>query len=405
MRRALRGSRSTAAIVAAVLAACAAPFSVTSIGDDAGSDAATPNTGSGAVDAGAQSADGPNADAHTGDAADALAATACPPPDDPYWDAVFEPNGPPSGSSYYLYLGSMWEGGVCGVIEAGRVDHPATVNGELACALQAHNVPWEAGCPEAVCTSQSAYMGVPCSPGSPAIIGDAGECLVGGDASFFVGCGQAGRRPNGFDAPAASTYLARQAVLETASIVAFEELADELRSFGAPRALVDACLEAAREETEHARITTDLAVRFGAEVPPANASPSPRRTLDRCAIDNAVEGLVRETLAAAIALYQAKNAAESLRDDLALIARDEISHADLSRRIHAWAVEALDAEGRVAVASAMRDAIDDLARELAGKTPVDATMRAIGMPDAATARALHASLATSIWREELAALA
>jgi hypothetical protein len=409
-------SRSTAAIIAAVLAACGGAVSVVPVDDER---AAPSNDGEGRITS--NEADGRvtpvSAEEATIDAAadtiESMEAAIplpswdgapCPPASDPYWDEVF--------AGYPSVYSTSADAEVCGF-------YPGLgANGELACVLE---IRYPLNCPRYICASPHYGIngGYPCRVQNWAadgaitpLIDDAGNCLVGNDTYFAVGCGQAGRRPNMFDPPrvrgrdAAACFLARQAALERASVTAFVELVEELRAFGAPAELIDACLRAADEESEHARITTELAVRFGGELPDAEPSPAPRRTLARCAIDNAVEGLVRETLAAAIALHQARSAAPWLRSDLARIARDEISHADLSRRIHAWTMRTLDADARAAVASAMQTAIDELASEIAvDRFPRSTAFRELGMPDAASVRTMFDALTASIWRTELAALA
>src|SRR5690606_28429461 len=85
-----------------------------------------------------------------------------------------------------------------------------------------------------------------------------------------------GRRPlghveggdEGCEDPLGRT-LAAMAYLEAASVLAFEQLADQLSGFGAPNELIERCRIAAAEERSHARWLTILAERHGASVPEA----------------------------------------------------------------------------------------------------------------------------------------
>ena len=100
------------------------------------------------------------------------------------------------------------------------------------------------------------------------------------------------------------SHFARAACLEAAAVDAFRWLRDELVA-QAPKRLVRAASRAIRDEMRHVRVTSALARRFGEEAitPPA---PPPRvvRPLLRLALDNAVEGCVRETYSALECLWQ-----------------------------------------------------------------------------------------------------
>ena len=91
------------------------------------------------------------------------------------------------------------------------------------------------------------------------------------EAGYYLTCGAGciGRLHDGARTDAASTcaplrasagdFLADAARLEAASIDAFEIVAKELETFGAPAELVARAREAAREERRHARIVSELA--------------------------------------------------------------------------------------------------------------------------------------------------
>src|SRR6185295_13862649 len=111
-------------------------------------------------------------------------------------------------------------------------------------------------------------------------------------------CG-VGRRPPGLEEPKASAglgaYFSAMAQLEAASVDAFRILRRELSGHRLPRKLDRAMRRAARDEVRHARRIRALGRRFGgAYVPPA-IERRPARSLEAIAIDNAVEGCVRET--------------------------------------------------------------------------------------------------------------
>lgn len=155
----------------------------------------------------------------------------------------------------------------------------------------------------------------------------------------------AGRRPPNLLAPrprtvgacALARYFARVARLEAASVPAFEQLAEELRVLGAPRALRRAALRAAEDEVRHARDTGALAEHFGARPEPLRLSRRRLRGRAEVALDNALEGCVHETYAAYLATAQARLAQGALlRDPLRRIAQDETQHAALAWQIAAW---------------------------------------------------------------------
>jgi hypothetical protein len=119
-----------------------------------------------------------------------------------------------------------------------------------------------------------------------------------------------GRRPEGLresaDELGASlgAFFARSAALEAASVPAFLRLGRELRSHGAPRSLVARARAAARDEVRHARAVAELALVFGGQTPLWSAAPGTLRELEAVATENAIEGCVRETYGALVALHQ-----------------------------------------------------------------------------------------------------
>lgn len=175
-----------------------------------------------------------------------------------------------------------------------------------------------------------------------------------------------GRLPEGLalDPRCATTlgdYFARAAALESASVVSFRRLAADLARHGAPRALVRRAERAAGDEKRHARLTRQLARRFGGERVRARIVPSTPRTLREIAIENAREGCVGETLGALLLFARARECADAeVRATLRAIARDEIAHAALAWDLRAYFLEHLDARAlddeRCALADARRAA-------------------------------------------------
>ncbi|PRQ08915.1 ferritin-like domain-containing protein [Enhygromyxa salina] len=148
--------------------------------------------------------------------------------------------------------------------------------------------------------------------------------------------------------------LAAMAYLEAASVDAFEQLADALVSWGAPKELVERCHDAAADERHHARWFAALAAAHGGRVPtPTREHDVPTRL--ELAEHNAREGCVFETFAALIAGVRARRAPDlRLRRVFARVAADEARHAQLAWDLDEWFQGELDA-GAVARVDAARD--------------------------------------------------
>ena len=140
-----------------------------------------------------------------------------------------------------------------------------------------------------------------------------------------------GRRPEGYVLASGATtsslgdYFAVVAELEAASIDAFLILRDDLIQHGAPKNLVAGAERAARDEVRHARMTARVAKRNGATPKAPSATPRrSERSLEEIAIENAIEGCVRETYGAVTAMWQAERAEDpSVRALMKRIAVDE----------------------------------------------------------------------------------
>jgi hypothetical protein len=204
----------------------------------------------------------------------------------------------------------------------------------------------------------------------------AASCLEGGllpDADVFIECtrcgGASGRRPVGLE-PAEEArsgsrigrYFASVSYLEAASVVAFRHLRARLARFGGPPRLLAAAGRAARDERRHARATSVLAKRFGA---PPGPLPPPVSEIpldfEAFVAENAVEGCVRETFAALVALHQAARSTDpAVARAFRRIATDELRHASLAWAIDRWATRRLPGEARSRIRRAQGRALGEL---------------------------------------------
>jgi hypothetical protein len=191
---------------------------------------------------------------------------------------------------------------------------------------------------------------------------------------------------------AKAQWLAHAAYLEAASVDAFRLVRRDLHALGAPRRLLQQASRAAREEKRHARRMRALAKRAGATYRAPIVTPTPVPSLEQMALQNAVEGCVREAFSALVARYQAVHAGDrEVAAAMKQIAVDEAHHAALAYRIDAWAQQRLgiEARGRIATRrlAAARAIVNDVA------AAVDSRDRnALGLPDACTASALALGL-------------
>jgi hypothetical protein len=192
-------------------------------------------------------------------------------------------------------------------------------------------------------------------------------------------------------------HLARMAFFEAASVTSFRVLAGELRSLGAPPALVRAALGAARDEVRHARITTALARRFEAEPPSVTVRTPASRTTLAIALENAVEACVMETFAAVEVAYQGEHAAEpALRRSFARIAVDELRHAELAWEVDSFLGPLLCEGERAAVREARRRAAAQMV-EWVGAPVDDLLIDVLGLPPPPMARALADRMRAALW--------
>jgi hypothetical protein len=216
--------------------------------------------------------------------------------------------------------------------------------------------------------------------------GEAQDCLIGPDPlqenkpiirceSWWTNC-SGGRGTDGIDSPAAlgedraALALAKMAALEAESVPAFQRLARELAVLGAPRGLRRRASRSRQDEKRHARTMASLARRRGATISMTNhtAPPLPLRSLEEVALENAVEGCVRETYGAWLAWQQARNARDpELRGAMRRIAMDEARHAALAWDIHRWAMQRVGRDARDRIDEGMKTAWIKIAESMADR--------------------------------------
>jgi hypothetical protein len=156
--------------------------------------------------------------------------------------------------------------------------------------------------------------------------------------------------------------------------------------------LLRAASRSGRDERRHARRTRALARRFGVKVPNVECAPFERRSLFEIALENAVEGCVRETWGALVAMHQAERARDlDVRAAMAGIARDELRHAELAWRIERWLTPRLNREHRQKLAAARHGALHQLKNELTYELELSERER-LGLPGAHEAHRMLAEL-------------
>lgn len=211
----------------------------------------------------------------------------------------------------------------------------------------------------------------------------------------------AGRRPEDYASAGhvatIAEWLGNAADLERVSVDAFQILQRELVHYGAPSGLVRAAARAEADEVRHAATMRAIALEDGARLSDAPVAHGPVRSRLAIALENAVEGCVRETYGAIVAAWQAKNAARlDIRRAMAPIAREEAAHADLAWRVHAWLMDSLSASERAEVEAAMADAVNDVVRGASAPVPAD-FVRDLGLPAPGVAEHLASGLVDALW--------
>jgi len=238
----------------------------------------------------------------------------------------------------------------------------------------------------------------------------AAELDGGGSANpnavyVVCGCSAIGRRPRGLCQPSRSRrrrtpladHFASMAFLEAASVPAFQRLRAELAALSAPPTLLASVERAIRDEEKHARIVAHVALRFGGAFKAPRVRSFRARKVAFMAIENAVEGCVREAFGAAVALWQAEHAGDpTIRRTMTAIAKDEIRHAAISFRVARFLDARLSSRERERVQNARTRAIARLRTELQMEPPASVVSVA-GMPDVASAMHLLSRMQETVW--------
>jgi hypothetical protein len=216
-----------------------------------------------------------------------------------------------------------------------------------------------------------------------------------------------GRRPEGLrqspnDLRASlGAFFAGSAALEAGSVPAFRRLARELARHGAPRSLAARALAAAGDEVRHARVVGELARSFGGSAQRWSAAPGVVRDLEAVALENAVEGCVRETYGALVAQHQQRWARDArIRAVYRRIAVDETRHAELSWAVARWAEPRLPPAARRRVQDARSAAVSELEASVQS-TPAAPHDAVAGLPPPDLGAALASKLDGALWRREL----
>lgn len=212
--------------------------------------------------------------------------------------------------------------------------------------------------------------------------GEEQDCLIGPDAaqndkiivncvSWYADC-VGGRSTDGISVADGSkeksfgAWLGRMATLEAESIPAFRRLKHELAALGAPRKLRRRAARSRRDEKRHARTISNFARRHGGE--PAKIINADERltlrSLEEVALENAVEGCIRETYGAWQAFTQSRESTDpEFRAMMKRIAEDEMRHAALAWEIHAWAMKRLDRTQQALITKVMQSTWQHLAAQ------------------------------------------
>ncbi|MDP3233372.1 MAG: ferritin-like domain-containing protein [Myxococcales bacterium] len=229
------------------------------------------------------------------------------------------------------------------------------------------------------------------------------ELLQVGDPNCVVG-----RRPEGLiDARRthARTPLARHfeatASLEAAAVQAFIVMERELLAHGAPSSLSLRARIAAEDERRHTHTMASLARRFGGRPVHPVMERRPLRSLDAMALENVVEGCVRETFGALLAQRQGLLASDDeVRSTHQTIAAEETTHASLSWDLHGWMNQTLGARSRRELVSASRRAVETLKHEFC-TTPQRELADTAGLPSGDEAVAMIDGLDDALFRAAL----
>lgn len=223
-----------------------------------------------------------------------------------------------------------------------------------------------------------------------------------GGSSVRVGCATCavGRRPAGLGevegescGDAIADALSEMARIEAASVHAFRRLETALARLDAPSPLRARARAAARDEIRHARIVSRLARARGGARKRVCIEQTEITTYD-LALENAVEGCVKETLGVAYLAHQAEHAKDpELRAMAEQLYEDELAHATLSWDLVAVFDAHLDPAQKQAIRAAQARALEEVVSEASSLDP--RVRRAFGVPSGpVVARMVHELRAT-----------
>ncbi|MBK8588186.1 MAG: hypothetical protein IPN77_03470 [Sandaracinaceae bacterium] len=192
-------------------------------------------------------------------------------------------------------------------------------------------------------------------------------------------------------------YFAQVAGLEAAAVDAFERMAAELQVLGAPVELVQWARASAEDERRHTRDMGALAERFAVKPAVHEAQQFALRGLFEVALENALEGCVRETYGAVVGHHQARHAQDPVvRAGMARVAEDETRHAALSWAVAEWSLPQLTDAQRDVIRGAQRAAISALTRSVS-IPEAHVLLRDAGLPAPGAALAMLQALGEQVW--------
>ncbi|MGZ3454269.1 MAG: ferritin-like domain-containing protein [Polyangiales bacterium] len=233
------------------------------------------------------------------------------------------------------------------------------------------------------------------------------SCWVSGEdgsPSQRVGCATCavGRRPAGLQdgeevacADPVADALSEMARIEAASVHAFRRLETALARLDAPSQLRARARSAARDEIRHARIVSRLARERGGARKRVRIERAEVTTFD-LALENAVEGCVKETLGVAYLAHQAAHGEdEGLRAMAAALYEDELAHATLSWDLVALFDAHLDSAQKQAVRAAQARALEEVVDEASNLDPT--VRRAFGIPSGAVVKRMVEELRGTLY--------
>jgi hypothetical protein len=195
------------------------------------------------------------------------------------------------------------------------------------------------------------------------------------------------------------TWFLQATQAEIGSVGAFLLLREELQRLDAPQHFIQQCLEAARDEVQHARLMNNVCRSVGIQPSIPQISDIPNRSIFDIALENALEGCIHESYAAMQALHQSQHASTpEFRRLFFIIAQDELRHADLSLRIHQWLMTQLSQSQQQTIKEAQQKCLEQLL-EFHANQPHNPALNMLGPPEPKKAQELAKSLFSQLQKE------